>query len=39
MNTTFEDYIRKDFIEGLIYFSEGKISEQEALSISKKDCV
>ena len=36
MNTTFEDYIRKDFIEGIIYFSEGKISEQEALSISKK---
>ena len=36
MNTTFEDYIRKDFIEGLIYFSEGKISEQEALSISEK---
>jgi len=35
MNTTYEDYIRKDFIEGLIYFSNGKISEKEAESISK----
>ena len=33
---TYDNYIRKEFIEGLIYFSNGKISEQEALSISEK---
>ena len=33
MISTFEDYIKKEFVEGLIYFSDGKISEQEALSI------
>lgn len=36
MNTTYEDYIREEFIKGLIYFSNGKISEQEAELISIK---
>ena len=33
MDTTFEDFIREDFIDGLIYFLEGKISRREALEI------
>ena len=36
MNTTYEDYIREEFIKGLIYFSNGKISEKEAELISIK---
>ena len=33
---TYENYIRKEFIEGLIYFSKGKISKQEAQLIAEK---
>lgn len=36
---TYENYIRKEFIEGLIYFSKGKISKQEAQLIAEKRCV
>lgn len=33
---TYENYIRKEFIEGLIYFPKGKISKQEAQLIAEK---
>lgn len=33
---TYENYIRKEFIDGLIYFSKGKISKQEAQLIAEK---
>lgn len=33
---TYENYIKKEFIEGLIYFSKGKISKQEAQLIAEK---
>lgn len=36
MNTTYEYYIREEFIKGLIHFSNGKISEKEAELISIK---
>ena len=33
---TYENYIKKEFIEGLIYFSKGKMSKQEAQLIAEK---
>ena len=35
MNTTYGDYIRNSFIEGLVEFSDGKITEKEAKAISE----